>query len=156
MLYSIIPPFFNSQVRKRFQFMPEETSDIHSKEKILNDFLQFTLTKCMKILSARSGSIFLFDAKTEELVLRAVRNGTRKLEEGLRQNLSEGIAGLVASRREPLLVEDINTDNRFHNIRRFNHYQTNSFLSVPLEHSGELIGVINITEREIDKNFTNY
>ena len=118
-----------------------------TKEKILNEFLKFTLTKCMDILQARSGSIFLFDDRTEELVLKTASNGWDKSLEGLRQPLGEGIAGLVASQREPVLVEDINKDSRFLNRRRFNHYQRSSFISVPLESSGELIGVINVTER---------
>ena len=131
--------------------MPSEPTS--SREKILNEFLKFTLTKCLNTLEAKSGSIFLFDDETEELVLKTACNGRHKPLEGLRQALGEGIVGLVASRREPVVVEDINKDSRFLQMRRFNHYQTDSFLSVPLEFSGELIGVINLTERHSCKPF---
>ncbi len=119
-----------------------------SKEKLVREFLKFTLTKSMDILGASSGSIFLFDDKTEELVLKIALNGRDGPREGVRQRLGEGIAGFVASRRDPVLVEDINNDSRFQRKRRYNHYQTNSFLCVPLEFAGELIGVVNITERK--------
>lgn len=145
------PPFFNNLKRKRFHFMA--TSSSNTKEKILNELLQFTLTKCMNILNARSGSIFLFDDKTEELVLRIARNGRRVPAEGIRQPLGEGVAGLVASRREPVLVKNINKDSRFITRKRFNHYRSHSFISVPLEFAGELIGVINITERNTNGVF---
>ncbi|MGD9014996.1 MAG: GAF domain-containing sensor histidine kinase [Candidatus Omnitrophota bacterium] len=123
------------------------------KENILSDFLKFTLTKCMETLDAESGSIFLFDQTRDELVLRVARNGKHTPKEGLRLSLGEGICGIVASRREPVWVEDINSDPRFHSKRRFNHYQTASFLSAPLEFAGELIGVINITERHSSSPF---
>jgi len=90
---------------------------------------------------------FLFDQTKDDLVLRVARNGKHTPKEGLRQALGEGISGVVASSREPVWVENINADSRFLSKRRFNHYQTNSFLSAPLEFAGELIGVINITER---------
>jgi len=125
------------------------------KEEELNKLLRLTLTKCMEILQAKSGSIFLFDEKSKDLVLKTASNGRDDPREGIRQPLGEGIAGLVASRREPVLVEDINKDARFLQRRRFNHYQTHSFLSAPLEVSGELIGVINITERQSNAPFNN-
>ncbi|MFH1678451.1 MAG: GAF domain-containing sensor histidine kinase [Candidatus Omnitrophota bacterium] len=131
--------------------MPSIT--LNAKEKILNDFLHFTLTKCMNLLEAKSGSIFLFDDKTEELVLKTASNGWCTSPVGIRQTLGEGISGSVALLREPALVKDINTDSRFLEKRRFNHYRTNSFISVPLEFCGELIGVINITEHSSEKPF---
>ena len=124
-----------------------------TKDKILNEFLDFTLTKCMSTLNAKSGSIFLYDDKSEELVLKIARNGKKRPLEGIRQLLGEGISGSVASSREAVLVENINTDQRFPNHRQFDHYQTQSFLSVPLEFSGELIGVLNISERSSSDPF---
>jgi diguanylate cyclase (GGDEF)-like protein len=58
----------------------------------------------------------------------------------------EGISGLVAEHGEPLLVRDIERDERF---RRLNHerYYTSSFISAPLRHLGAVRGVINVNNK---------
>lgn len=125
------------------------------QEGSISNFLELTLTSCMNLLRAKAGSIFLFDDKRQELILKTARNSKRKNLKGIRQRLGENISGLVASMREPLLVRDIRRDPRFRNRRRFNHYRTNSFLSIPLLATGRLIGVINISEKASKEPFTS-
>lgn len=120
----------------------------------LRDFLRVTLTNCMNLLESRAGSIFLFDDNKQELILKVARNpGNRRLE-GIRQRLGEGISGLVASQREPLLVKDIRKDSRFQTLKRFTHYRTNSFLSVPIMSDDKLVGVLNINDKASGRSFT--
>lgn len=124
------------------------------QENNIQAFLKLTLNHCLNLLKSKSGSIFLFDDKRQELILKIARNSRKKFPVGVRQRLGENISGLVASKKEPLLVKDIKRDSRFQNRRRFNHYRTNSFLSVPLLVAGRLIGVININEKISRKPFT--
>ena len=63
--------------------MPSRKAD--SRDKILNEFLAFTLTKCMDTLGARSGSIFLLVRKKEQLVLKTALNGQNRNLAGIRQ-----------------------------------------------------------------------
>jgi signal transduction histidine kinase len=120
----------------------------------LRDFLKATLISCMNLLESTAGSIFLFDNNKQELILKvACSSGNRRLD-GIRQRLGEGISGMVAAEREPLLVKDIRKDSRFQNRQRFNHYRTNSFLSVPIMSDDKLVGVININDKASGKSFT--
>lgn len=119
----------------------------------LKVLLSSALTRCMDIVESKSGSIFLLDDGGRELVLKVACWPKRKSLEDIRQRLGEGVAGWVASRREPILVKDINEDPRFK--KRFGHYRTNSFLSAPLEAGDKLIGVINITEKISHGPFTS-
>lgn len=121
----------------------------------LSDFLKLALKNCMLLLKSRTGSIFLFDNQKQELILKLYRNSTAKHFGGIKEKLGEGVSGLVAFQREPLLVKDIRRDPRFRNRKRFSHYRTNSFLSVPLIAADKLIGVINISERISGKPFTS-
>ncbi|MBU3933896.1 MAG: GAF domain-containing protein [Candidatus Omnitrophica bacterium] len=116
--------------------------------------LKSALTNCMSLLESKSGSIFLFDTRRQELILKTASNSRKRCLRGVRQRLGEGISGLVASKRKSLLVKDISRDSRLRNRRRFNHYRTNSFLSVPLLAAGKLIGVININEKASGTAFT--
>lgn len=137
---------------------PKETKNPMPKDNLnLRDFLELALSTCMIFLKSKSGSIFLFDDKRQELVLKIARNsynsGKRRRLEGIRENLGEGISGLAAFRRQPLLIRDAKRAPRLQNRLRFNHYRTNSFLSVPLMVGDKLIGVINMTDKADRKNF---
>ncbi|UCC95895.1 MAG: GAF domain-containing protein, partial [Candidatus Omnitrophota bacterium] len=122
---------------------------------LLKEFLTLSLTKCLHGVNARSGSIFLLDDERSQLVLEVAQNTRGVHLEGLTQRIGEGVAGKVALRREPLLVQNTNTLPFLRDQRRRQRYQTHSFLSVPLEYSGDLIGVVNITERASGESFNN-
>ena len=125
-----------------------------TREDNLSDFLKLALNNCMHLLKSKTGSIFLFDNEKKELILKLYRNSTTKHFGGIKEKLGEGVSGLVAFQREPILVRDIRRDPRFRNRKRFSHYRTNSFLSAPLIAGDRLIGVINISERASGKAFT--
>ncbi len=115
----------------------------------LRDFLALSLDNCMKAVNADRGSIFLFDPEKQELVLEVVKN-TADISGGLsgiRARLGERVVGKVALERKPFLVADIDNFPAFFDFPRYDDYQSKSFLSVPLEHNGALIGVVNVTEK---------
>lgn len=60
--------------------------------------------------------------------------------------LGEGVAGRVAESREPLLVQDVD-EAQAHPLLRDQYFTTGSFISFPLQYHGELIGVLNLTNR---------
>lgn len=117
------------------------------------DFLTLSLERCMQAVGAGSGSIFLLDKEKKDLVLAIARNGESLGLEGIRERLGNRIAGRVALKGEPLLVKDIDKEPSLKSVPRFNHYKSKSFLSAPLESSGELIGVINLTDKPAGRAF---
>lgn len=119
----------------------------------LKDFLSLSLDRCMQAVNARSGSIFILDTMRNELVLEIARNPQQIGLEGIRARLGEGVAGRVALERRPFLVEDIDNEPTLRTFPRFDHYQSKSFLSVPLDFSGDVIGVINLTDKETGLSF---
>lgn len=121
----------------------------------LSDFLKLALDNCMNLLKSKTGSIFLFDSKKQELILKLYCDSTAKKFGGIKERLGEGVSGMVAFQREPLLVKDVRRDPRFRDRKRFGHYRTYSFLSSPLIAADKLIGVININEKISGKPFTS-
>jgi len=119
----------------------------------LKDFLALSLTKCLDIVHARSGSIFLLKEDKKELVLEVAQNPRGLNLEGMRQKIGEGIVGGVALRKTPLLIKDVEDVPLFRESLHVTRYQTKSFLFVPLEYSGDILGVINITDRESGESF---
>lgn len=58
----------------------------------------------------------------------------------------EGVAGLVASQREPLLVPDVEVDDRFRGRAVEGRYRSSSFAAVPVVGETHLLGVLCATE----------
>ena len=66
--------------------------------------------------------------------------------EGSRIRIGQGVAGRVAQAREPLLVQDVRQATS-HPLLLDEHFTTGSFISFPLVYHGELVGVVNLTNR---------
>lgn len=91
-------------------------------------------------------SIFLREAGAETLYLAAARGLPPSVRLGHTIRLGEGIAGRVAASREPLLVVDVQ-EAVTHSLLRDDYMTSGSFISFPLVHHDELVGVVNLTNR---------
>lgn len=125
----------------------------NEKGNLLRDFLHNTLKDIMSIVGATCGSFFLFDSRNKELVLDSFYNSMDLHIEGLRQRIGQGIAGKVVNAKTPILVKDIDKDERFRK-NGFSHYKTKSFISIPLFNSSGLIGVINLADKSSGEAFS--
>lgn len=125
----------------------------HVKTDVLKDFLNSMLKKMMSVINADCGSLFLFDSENKELVLNSFYNSGNLHVYGLKKKIGEGISGKVADIHTPILVKDINKDPRFRR-NGFNHYRTNSFISIPLFTSTGLVGLINLADKSSGEPFS--
>ncbi len=101
---------------------------------------------------AEKGSLMLV-GREEELYILAARGLDHKLAKAYHTKIGKGIAGIVAQNRTPVLVADINSDERFRDSRR-DRYKTRSFISCPIIGKDELLGVLNINDRKDGRPFT--
>lgn len=60
--------------------------------------------------------------------------------------IGEGFAGTIAATRQPLYIEDAQTDSR---LIALNPGNIRSILGVPLQHQGELVGVLHVDWKSI-------
>ena len=60
--------------------------------------------------------------------------------------IGEGFAGTIAATRQPLYIEDAQTDSRLIALKPGN---IRSILGVPLQHQGELVGVLHVDWKSI-------
>ncbi len=80
------------------------------------------------------------------LYLAAARGVAPHVMDGVRIRMGEGVAGRVAQAREPVLVRDV-ADATAHPLLHDQFFTTGSFISFPLVYHGELVGVVNLTNR---------
>lgn len=113
----------------------------------LNKLADFIVSGIAGILEVERCSLMLLDEKTGKLVIKGAVGLDHKIMRENRSSLGEGVAGLVARERKPLLVEVIDTDER---VGRGNlpSYRTKSFLSVPVMLDHKLLGVVNVTDKK--------
>ncbi|MFH1093410.1 MAG: GAF domain-containing sensor histidine kinase, partial [Candidatus Omnitrophota bacterium] len=120
----------------------------------MQKYLESILNQCLDTLESNSGSILLVSQNSREIIVRVARGRNEQSILGKRLMFGEGISGLVAEQKRPLLVEDVSKENFVKDRCRQKNYRTNSFLSVPLICSDKLLGVINITEKNDENPFT--
>jgi GAF domain-containing protein len=115
------------------------TGDTNALSYLMLDFV-------INYTGAEKGSIMLLSEKSELYIL-AARGIDSQLIRSYRVKVGEGIAGTVAQRRMPILVEDIEKDERFRNLKR-DRYKTRSFISCPMISKNRLLGVLNIHDKK--------
>ncbi len=126
----------------------------------LKRLLQVIIQKALITLDAEKGSLMLYDYTLNALQVRIVSGlQDKKLEEAINNGavqcakigIGEGIAGTVFLERKPIITNLGSADPRF--IVKEVLSNTKSLLCVPLVAKGEVIGVINITNKKHDKLF---
>ena len=130
------------------------TQRITSEENLFN-LLDQILYNAMGVLGAEDGSLLLLDEETNELVFVLVHGDIRNQLRGYRIRSDTGIAGWVASQRQPLLVNNPRQDSRFSlDIDEEFSFVTRSILCVPMITRSKLIGVIELLNKR-DAIFTD-
>jgi signal transduction histidine kinase len=113
----------------------------------VQDLLGLVLDRTMQTVRATIGSIMLVDRERQTLRIAAARGLSDEVIANVEVGLGEGIAGRVAQLREPVLVEDVETDPRFAKAND-PKYGGGSFICMPVRVGDRVIGVINLAKKE--------
>jgi len=98
------------------------------------------------LADAEKGSLILAEEDTSYLTVKAAKGINRKLLSEIKIRAGEGIAGKVYTEGVPLIVDDIEKNERLL-IRRRPKYRTGSFIIIPLKIGEKTIGVLNISDK---------
>jgi signal transduction histidine kinase len=121
----------------------------------LEDVLNNALACVEMLVNAEVCSIFEVDRETGELFFRQARGAGAEKISGMRLKIGEGIAGWVALTAQALIVPDVCQDSRF--CRRFDQesgFTTRSILCVPIKAKEQLIGVLEVLNKQGGEGFT--
>jgi diguanylate cyclase (GGDEF)-like protein len=117
------------------------------------EVIDAVLEEAVRQAGAREASLMLLDPDERSLKVARARGAHSAVLRAVSVAAGEGIAGRVAAEGRPLLVEEIERDERLRRPRR-PRYRTGSFLVVPLRVRRRVIGVINLTDKEADAPFS--
>ncbi|HEX5029512.1 MAG TPA: GAF domain-containing protein [Gaiellaceae bacterium] len=117
----------------------------------LQEVLELVATKVADALETDACFVYLYDERSDELVLRAT-HGSRveELTRTPRMRPGEGITGVAAAEREPVMLsEAAHLDPRFKGFPNLPEDEYESILAVPIvTRAGELEGALNVRTRE--------
>jgi GAF domain-containing protein len=117
--------------------------------------LQSVVDVARAIFHARASSIFLLDEASDELVFEAVSGEGSDRLVGTRFPSDTGIAGWVLVTRQPLVLEDLASDQRFaRDVAEETGYVPNGLMAVPLLHEERALGVLEVLDRPNRSQFT--
>lgn len=131
--------------KKKFSILQDLSNAIVLSDNI-NTIANLLLDFAINYANAEKGSLMLLSDR-EELSILASRGFDGSLDRNHKVKIGEGIAGSVAKNRYPVLVEDIEKEANFNNLRR-NRYKTRSFISCPIIINNKLLGVLNINDKK--------
>jgi serine phosphatase RsbU (regulator of sigma subunit)/putative methionine-R-sulfoxide reductase with GAF domain len=109
----------------------------------LNTLLMSIMEAAKTMMDAEASSLFVLDDATGELVINISTGEASARIGGFRIPKSQGIAGWVATKEQPLLVPDVTKDARFGGDVPGSGFVTRDLLCVPMKNAqGKLIGVL--------------
>ncbi|MFB0534761.1 MAG: GAF domain-containing protein [Anaerolineae bacterium] len=120
----------------------------------VNKLLRKILHSAVTVLKASAGSLLLWDEATNELVFVVTDGGAGEALEGQRMPADRGIAGWVFTHRQPDIVHDVRSDERFYRtIDESLGYRTSSLITVPMITKGQGIGVLQVLNKKSGERF---
>ena len=124
-------------------------------EESYRELLQSIVEVARAIFRARASSIFLHDEASDELVFEAVAGEGAGELIGKRFPSSTGVAGWVLVTRQPLVVEELETDPRFsREVAESTGFVPKGLMAVPLLHDERALGVLEVLDRPQEAAFS--
>jgi GAF domain-containing protein len=139
------------------------TDDLHAavaagvlgSEDEYRSLLQSIVEVARAIFGARASSIFLLDEEADELVFEAVAGEGSEALVGTRLPSSTGIAGWVLVTRQPIVLDDVQSDPRFsRETAEKSGFVPKGLMAVPLLFEEQSLGVLQVLDRPERSRFS--
>ncbi len=110
----------------------------------LNKLLRVIMNVAKKVMRAEAATLMLVDEAAQELVYEvALGEKGEQIKKMFRLKLGQGVAGWVAQKGEPALIEDAAKDPRFYAaVDKKSGFKTRSMICVPLSFDAKVIGIL--------------
>ncbi|MDI6752142.1 MAG: ATPase, T2SS/T4P/T4SS family [bacterium] len=119
----------------------------------LDEILDQLMDISLNAISCDAGSLLM--TEEDELLFKVVKGEKKELLEKMRIPIGKGIVGWVAEKGEPLIIPDVNKDERFlKGLADKIDYKTYNILCVPMKAKEKVIGVIELINKFENRTFT--
>jgi PAS domain S-box-containing protein len=140
------------QRRNRELTLLNQASRAFSSSLNLDQVLATVLRETCHLLNAVSGSVWLVDQETNELVCQQDASPHSEIVRGWRLSPGQGVAGWTVETGESIIVPDTRTDaHYFSELDEQTGLELRSLLGVPLRVKDKVIGVLHVTDTTVDR-----
>jgi len=115
------------------------TSDLY-----LEDILKLIVTLTANVMGAKICNVWLFNEKNKEFTIEATQAMSEEYLKKRTIKLTEGIVGLAAREKKPIIISDILNDKRYKEKKLAKKEGLISMASLPMMVKDKVIGVLNI------------
>jgi GAF domain-containing protein len=114
-----------------------------------NQLLELVVQLAARVINAVTASMLLLDQSTQELAFVVAYPHQLSDLASVRVPVGEGIAGLVAMTGQPMAISDARADPRHaSSIAERTGYRPDSLLCVPLVYADDVIGVLELMDKQ--------
>jgi len=138
-----------------------ETAEMMHASRDVAEILNILVKRASDVLAAERVSIMILDPDREEMALQVAAGMDRAVLKEVRVRPNEGVAGRVIATRTPMVVANADSDERVPSgAEKKKRYRGQSFMCIPIfmkagdKSSERVIGVVNVTNRMIDRPFS--
>ncbi len=140
----------------RFETLIELNTLINSHYTDVKSLLTRILESATKLTLGEASSLLLVDPDNNKLYFEIALGSKGADVKKFSLNMGEGIAGWVAEHNTSLIVNDVDSDERFYSdISKQVGFPTDSILAVPMRIKDKCVGVLEIINKTNEKPFTD-
>lgn len=143
---------YSGLAEKKVAILKDISNYVVSTENIIS-IANLMLDLAIRYTNSEKGSLMLVN-EFGELYIGAARGIDIQFFSAYREKIGEGISGTVAKQKIPVMVNNIDRDQRFRKWKR-DRYNTKSFISCPVLYKRTLLGVLNINDKKDNLPFTD-
>jgi len=115
------------------------TSDLY-----LEEILTLIVTLTANVMCAKICNVWLLNEKNQEFTIEATQAMSKECLMKRNIKLNEGIVGLVAREKKPVIIVNVLKDKRYKEKKLAEKEGLISMASVPMMVNGKVIGVLNV------------
>ncbi|MBI4871665.1 MAG: GAF domain-containing protein [Candidatus Riflebacteria bacterium] len=112
----------------------------------LEEVLAYIISNISELIGAERGSLMLWDEKEQTLKVSVSKGLDERLSREVAFRMGEGIAGIVAETRQPLVISNTRHDPRY--VERMKNEEALTLMTAPIINKDRVLGVLNF-ERAI-------
>jgi sigma-B regulation protein RsbU (phosphoserine phosphatase) len=119
----------------------------------LQKVVDLIVQKCVKHLKVDQGAVMLLDESDKKSSLQTMVRKVDTVSSGLPFRLDDQLTGWMLKNQQPLLINDLQSDNRFQ-VNPGDNLSIKSLIAVPLQSKGRMIGVLTVFNRRSEEGFS--
>jgi diguanylate cyclase (GGDEF)-like protein len=114
----------------------------------IQEIIKYAIEGSTRLLDAEAGSLLFLEEEAGELFFAEAVGEKSKKVRGIKLRTGQGVAGWVAEKGKPLIVQDASSDPRFFDgVDKISGFVTRNIVCVPVRTKDKILGSIEVVNK---------